>query len=946
MAAISADRVIVELEAKIDRYNARVAEAERRFNAASKKIQDSASQMERSINRNTDAIGKRLKGLAGVFAAAFSVQQVIALADTFTRFTNSLKVAGLEGANLTRVQGQLFDIAQRNGVQMESLGGLYGRAAQNQKELGATSAELVQFTSGVAAALRIEGKSATQAAGALQQLGQLLGSTRIQAEEFNSIVDGARPILVAVANNITAAGGSVSRLKQLVNDGKVSNVQFFDAFLQGSQAIEEQAARSNLTIGNSFTILNNALGMYIGQTDDSLSATERISQAIILLANNLDKVAVALGILGAVLLGRFVAGMVAAAASTGVVSTAIFAMQARAAGAATTMEALALTSATAGRAMLAAFGGPVGLAIAALAVGFYYLSGRVSELSEASAEYIAIESRGNAVRDKAAEAAERVAAATGKARNAALANAAAVREETVQYLAQARAALLAARAKAGAAESAAAASPLASPIAGAPRAFGAIFGVGDLQANARAKADLAAARNSVKIAQDALRQLDAAVRAPPTVRVPAAPGSGKKAKGKGKGRTGADPEDIERRFLDDLERLQSERLQAELQVTADAQARAEILRELAKREYESRLRDIEASEEYSAERKAALREELNSLFGREPDGTIRSDSPLTKGINRAEAEQAARELRDVRMEQLDAEVAALNQQQQLAGTQAERRKIQNQLLDAEIQRLRIELDSLQAWQTHERAIAQARLDAAEAARAGNQEIIRRDTEGPLDQYRREATRTAGQIGEDLERVAVSGLDRLNEGLVDAIMGTKSLGDVFKQVANQIIADLLRIAIQKAIMEGLSAALGAPGGGGILSKSSSSAGTGALKGFASGGSFIVGGRGGTDNNVLSINGVPKARVSAGERVSVSPQGKAIRGVGGAVTMSRPQITVISAPQFDLRGMIGTERLFREVDRVSKANAAEAAVAMGKSAMKTVPGRMSNYSKLGT
>lgn len=59
---------------------------------------------------------------------------------------------------------------------------------------------------------------------------------------------------------------------------------------------------------------------------------------------------------------------------------------------------------------------------------------------------------------------------------------------------------------------------------------------------------------------------------------------------------------------------------------------------------------------------------------------------------------------------------------------------------------------------------------------------------------------------EIENVKARGLDSLNNGIVDAIMGVKSLGAVFKDVANQIIADLLRIAVQRSIIEPLGNAL--------------------------------------------------------------------------------------------------------------------------------------------
>src|SRR3546814_4265376 len=83
----------------------------------------------------------------------------------------------------------------------------------------------------------------------------------------------------------------------------------------------------------------------------------------------------------------------------------------------------------------------------------------------------------------------------------------------------------------------------------------------------------------------------------------------------------------------------------------------------------------------------------------------------------------------------------------------------------------------------------------------------------------------------MESVAVDGLTLLNNGLADVIANAKSLGDVFKGVADQIIAELARIAIQQAIIGPL---LGLFGGGGSLP---GTAGGMDLRGFGGGGGLF-------------------------------------------------------------------------------------------------------------
>lgn len=256
------------------------------------------ARVERQISASASTIRSALLSSTAGIASAFSANQVKDYADAYTRYTNQLKVAGLEGENLGRTQNGLFGIAQKYGVELEGIGSLYGRVSQGAKELGASQADLLRFTNGVGAALKIQGGTAASTSSALLQLSQLLGGTVVHAEEFNSINEGARPILQAVANGVARFGGSVAKLRAEVLEGKLSSQEFFQGFLSGSQQLEQQAQKANLTITASFTVLNNALGRYIGETDASLSATQRLSQGIVGIANNLNSIVPALTAVG------------------------------------------------------------------------------------------------------------------------------------------------------------------------------------------------------------------------------------------------------------------------------------------------------------------------------------------------------------------------------------------------------------------------------------------------------------------------------------------------------------------------------------------------------------------------------------------------------------------------------------------------------------------------
>jgi lambda family phage tail tape measure protein len=191
-----------------------------------------------------------------------------------------LKVAGLSGKELKDVYDSLYESAQRNGAPLEALATLYGRAAQQQKELGVSTNQLKQFTDNVAVALRVAGTDSTTASGALTQLGQALGSGTVHAEEFGSILEGVPTIAQAAAAGIKEANGSVAALKQLVVAGKVSSRAFFDGFAAGSDMLAQKAANATFTTSQGFTILTNSLIRAAGRFDTSTEASKRFGDAL------------------------------------------------------------------------------------------------------------------------------------------------------------------------------------------------------------------------------------------------------------------------------------------------------------------------------------------------------------------------------------------------------------------------------------------------------------------------------------------------------------------------------------------------------------------------------------------------------------------------------------------------------------------------------------------
>ena len=275
-------RLLVSLEAKIDKFEKAMAKATNTANTRSRQIEKRFQTMNAGVSASFSRLGT-------AFGAAFAADQFRKFADAATRIDNMLKVAGLSGNELTAVYERLKISAMANAAPLESLAELYSRASLAQKELGVSSEELLGLVNNVAVALRVGGRSAQESRGALLQLSQALGSGIVRAEEFNSILEGALPIAQAAAAGLEEAGGSVAKLRVLVIEGKVSSQAFFRAIEAGADTLKERLAGAQLTIAQSSEKMKSAMIDAVGKLDDATGASKGLTSAMGGLATSIEE---------------------------------------------------------------------------------------------------------------------------------------------------------------------------------------------------------------------------------------------------------------------------------------------------------------------------------------------------------------------------------------------------------------------------------------------------------------------------------------------------------------------------------------------------------------------------------------------------------------------------------------------------------------------------------
>lgn len=262
------------------------ADAVGRAMAAVRRELKATADAAKATDGQMDALKSQLTGMAATIGAAFGAQQLVTMADSYATLTARLKIATGSAEELARVQGVLFQIAQDQRVPLEAVTDLYGRMALSADALGLRQADLLRLTTTISQALVVSGTSAEAASGALMQLGQALGGGIVRAEEFNSIMEGTPRLARAAAEGM---GLTVSQLRTMVAEGKVSSAAFAQAILE-NQKVAEEFAQVPRTIGGALTQFRNDILQMVGRINESTEATQKFTQALDIVRQNLPQI--------------------------------------------------------------------------------------------------------------------------------------------------------------------------------------------------------------------------------------------------------------------------------------------------------------------------------------------------------------------------------------------------------------------------------------------------------------------------------------------------------------------------------------------------------------------------------------------------------------------------------------------------------------------------------
>lgn len=376
----------------VDSMTKKFGEADKAVDKTNFKMKESAKAV-KEASTGFDTLSRRM----GAFISIAGALQAATISEGYREMAERIAMATESTEEYEHVQQRLLATANGTYRSLKEAQELFILTSGTLKDLGYNTDQALDVVDSMSYSFVRNATSVDRANNAINAFTNSMQRGRVEADGWASIIR-ATPSIV---NDIAAATGKTTEeIRKLGASGKLTA----DMLTEGlRKSLEENKAAADgmfTTLRDAMQKASNSVSMYLGESERLEGSIKLVSTAIVTLAENIDSVVLAMGVLGGAALARYIAGlglMIKASIAAGTATTALTAKLAVLQG---------------------VLGGPVGIAALLLGAGAAYLffRDRTKEADDAVRSFKdgLLELTDDALAEKSAEAAKKLASETEK----------------------------------------------------------------------------------------------------------------------------------------------------------------------------------------------------------------------------------------------------------------------------------------------------------------------------------------------------------------------------------------------------------------------------------------------------------------------------------------------------------------------------------------------------
>lgn len=258
-------------------------QGQEQINARLNSMDRSLANTNRSINtveKSSKELGTSFTSLATAVKAYVTVQTAMKLMETAQQFqllATRVEMVSKNSADGARNFKALMDISAQNGSDLKETVNLFTQMSATLRSVGATSGDVQRLVSTLQKIGTIGGSSQEEMNNALRQFMQSMASGRVQAEEFNSIIEQ----MPELGRQIAAGMGiPFSELRQQMLAGKLDIGSVLEAVYKQTDEVNTKFEDMPRTVAQASNALLNSFGNAIAQLDKTIGSSKYLAKLL------------------------------------------------------------------------------------------------------------------------------------------------------------------------------------------------------------------------------------------------------------------------------------------------------------------------------------------------------------------------------------------------------------------------------------------------------------------------------------------------------------------------------------------------------------------------------------------------------------------------------------------------------------------------------------------
>lgn len=208
-------------------------------------------------------------GILGALAGIITGKAIIDKADETTLAGAKLAMTAEKfGTDAIALQDRVLNLANSVRQGFAETASLYMKIGSPTSKLGATLEQVDEAVKAVGAGLVVGGASAQEARSTILQLGQALGSGKLQGDEMRSLVENAQQLAEVLAEELGYK--TLGELRKAGSEGEITTERLFKALTKAGPRLSKQLNKIPLTFGQAWELTSNKVsGLFMKLSRDT-----------------------------------------------------------------------------------------------------------------------------------------------------------------------------------------------------------------------------------------------------------------------------------------------------------------------------------------------------------------------------------------------------------------------------------------------------------------------------------------------------------------------------------------------------------------------------------------------------------------------------------------------------------------------------------------------------